>query len=80
MVKIIKIPLTSTSAMFSKRIKDIKLLFTHRFNVMAMELKPVFKIQWILTSFKTIMNVFSKGEDYRLIRRYQGSPELILVI
>ena len=39
-----KNPLTSTSVMFSKRSKDIKLLFTHRFNVMAMELKSVFKI------------------------------------
>ena len=36
--------LTSTSVMFSKRGKDIKLLFTRRFNVMAMELKSVFQI------------------------------------
>ena len=33
-----------------------------------------------VTRFKTIMYEFSKGEDYRLIRRYQDSPELILVI
>ena len=39
-----KKPLSSTSVMFSKRSKDVKLLFTHRFNVMAMELKSVFKI------------------------------------
>ena len=39
-----KKPLTSTSIMISKKSKDIKLLFTHRFNVMTMELKSVFKI------------------------------------
>ena len=33
-----------------------------------------------VTGFETIMSEFSKGEDYRLIRRYQDSPELILVI
>ena len=33
-----------------------------------------------VTKFKTIMYEFSKGEDNRLIRRYQDSPELILVI
>ena len=39
-----KKPLTSTCVRFSKRSKDKELLFTHRFNVMAMELKSVFKI------------------------------------
>ena len=33
-----------------------------------------------VTRFKTIMYEFSKGEDNCLIRRYQDSPELILVI
>ena len=33
-----------------------------------------------VTRFKTIMYEFSKGEDYRLVREYQDSSELILVI
>ena len=33
-----------------------------------------------VTRFKTIMYEFSKGVDYRLIRRYQDRAELILVI
>ena len=33
-----------------------------------------------VTRFKTSMYEFSKGEDYRLIRGYQDSPELTLVI
>ena len=33
-----------------------------------------------VTRFKTIMYELSKGEDYRLIRGYQDSSELILAI
>ena len=36
--------LTSTTVMLSKSSTNIKLLFTHKFNVMAMESKSVFKI------------------------------------